>query len=232
MQTRSTHPRNRNLEQETSLWHPLFLQLSFAIDSVKEYFESLPNDKVLKIYDFGCGQKPYAVFVKNHEYIGIDIDEKNTNANIYADISNVPVEDCSADIVTSFFVLEHVEYPQKVINEKYRILKNGGELFMLVPLYWEEHEQPYDFFRFTRFGIQKMLEDAGFKNIEITEINTTPSILGMHLARFFDRRFFRILVPLINYFFYKMEIRTLKRARENNIKLSNVMTFKVVGRKC
>lgn len=103
---------------------------------------------------------------------------------------------------------------------------------MLVPLYWEEHEQPYDFFRFTRFGIQNMMEKAGFKNIEILEVNTNPSILGMHLARFFDRRFIRILVPLINYFFYKMEIRTLKRARENNIKLSNVMTFKVVGRKC
>ena len=70
---------------------------------------------------------------------------------------------------------------------------------------------------------------AGFKNIEILEVNTNPSILGMHLARFFDRRFFRILVPLINYFFYKMELRTLRRAREKNIKLSNVMTFKVKG---
>lgn len=126
MQTRNTNPRNRNLEYEKSLWNPLFLQLNFAIETVKEYFENLPHDKILKIYDFGCGQKPYAVFVKDHIYIGIDIDEKNINADIHADITNIPIESSIADIVTSFFVLEHVENPQEVINEKYRILKEGG----------------------------------------------------------------------------------------------------------
>lgn len=231
MQTRNTYPRNRNLEKETSLWNPLFLQFKFTIDAIQEYFENLPKDRVLVIYDFGCGQKPYSAFVGNHQYIGIDIDEANTNADIIADISDVPVEDSVADIVVSFFVLEHVENPQKVINEKYRILKEGGELLMIVPLYWEEHEQPYDFFRFTRFGIRSMMEKAGFQDIGIEEVNTTPSILGLHLARLFNRGFFKVLVPVINYLFYKWELRTLRKAREKNVQLSNVMTFKVVGKK-
>ncbi len=229
MNTRNSNARNRNFEKEQSFRNPLFLQLNFAIEAVKSYFESLSNEKKLEIYDFGCGQKPYEIFVNNHKYIGIDINENNDKADIYADITCVPIEDNVADIVTSFYVLEHVENPQKVIDEKYRVLKNGGELFMLVPLYWEEHEQPYDFFRFTRFGIEKMMQNAGFENIEISEVNSNPSILGMHLARFFDRRFFRILVPIINYLFYKMEIRVQRKARENNRKLSNVMTFAVKG---
>lgn len=231
MNTRNTNPRNRNLEKEQSFKNPLFLQLNFAIEAAKSFFTQLPSDKKLKIYDFGCGQKPYKIFVNNHEYIGIDIDKSNDQADIYADITSVPIDSNSADIVTSFYVLEHVEDPQKVINEKFRVLKEGGVLFMLVPLYWEEHEQPYDFYRFTRFAIEKMMINAGFKNIEISEVNTSPSILGMHLARFFDRKFFRVLVPLINFLFYKMEIRVQRKAKENNRKLSNVMTFAVQGSK-
>lgn len=229
MNVRNTNPRKRSFEKEQSFKHPLFLQLNFAIESVKAYFLSLPKDKILKIYDFGCGQKPYQIFAGNHEYIGIDIDKSNDKADIYADIANVPIDDNVADIVTSFFVLEHVEEPQKVINEKFRILKEGGELFMLVPLYWEEHEQPYDFYRFTRFAIEKMMKNSGFRNIQITELNSSYSILGMHLARFFDRRFFRLLIPLVNYLFYKMELRLQRKAKENNRILSNVMTYAVKG---
>lgn len=231
MKTRKTNARNRNFQNEKSLWNPVFLQLKFAIDAVEKYFNELPRDKRLTIYDFGCGQKPYETFTRNHDYIGIDIDEENVKADIFADISNVPVDNCVADIVTSFYVLEHVENPQDIINEKYRILKEGGKLFMLVPLYWEEHEQPHDYFRFTRFGIEYLMKKSGFTNIEITEVNTNPSILGMHLARFFDKRFFRILIPIINLFFYKMEVKTLKAAKQNGVYLPNVMTFQVKGTK-
>lgn len=231
MKTRKTHARNRNFKNEKSLWNPIFLQLKFAIDTIEKYFDELPKDKKLKIYDFGCGQKPYECFVQNHEYIGIDIDEENIKADIFADISKVPLDSNIADIVTSFYVLEHVENPQDVINEKYRILKEGGELFMLVPLYWEEHEQPHDYFRFTRYAIKYLMQKSGFKNIEIIAINTNYSILGMHLARFFNRRFFSIFVPAINLFFYKMEIKALKYAKRNGIDLSNVMTFAVKGNK-
>lgn len=228
----NNYPRNRDFKKECSLWNPLFLQHNFLIKTVKDFFSNLPNYRSLLIYDLGCGQKPYEVFVpKEHKYIGVDIDEANVNADIHADILDLPIEDESADIVTNFCVLEHVENPQKALGEMYRICKKNGEVFMLIPLYWEEHEQPYDFFRFTRFGIESLMKNVGFSNIQIIEVNSNPAILGMHLARFFDRRFFRILIPLINLFFYKMEERTLKKAKENNTKLSNVMTFAVKGKK-
>ncbi|MDD5578210.1 MAG: class I SAM-dependent methyltransferase [Methylobacter sp.] len=232
MNLRSINERKRDLKKDSSLWNPIFLQLSFAIGSVKKYFESLPRDIKLKIYDFGCGQKPYQVFVHDHDYIGIDIDEKNTSADIHANIENVPVNDKEADVVVSFYVLEHVQNPQKVIDEKFRILKEGGRLFMLVPLYWEEHEQPYDFFRFTRFGIEMLMKNAGFKEIVIEEVNTNFSILGMHLARLFaGRKFLYFFVPIINYVFLRLEIRTKSRAIKLNKTLSNVMTFAVKGTK-
>lgn len=231
MKVRKGMPRNRDLQYEQSLKNPLFLHHKFNIESVKLYFKNLCTDKRLKIYDFGCGQKPYYVFASNHEYIGIDIDNDNDKADIYSDIVNTPIEDNIADIVVSFYVLEHVEDPQRVLNEKYRVLKQGGELYMLVPLYWEEHEQPYDYYRFTRFSLEKMLKNSGFKNIKIKELSTDPAILGLNLAKFFNRKFFRIFIPAINLIFYKLQVRNLKIIRQNETMASNVMSFAVTGSK-
>lgn len=228
---RKINSRKRNLAYDQSLRSPSFLQLKFAIKAVKEYFDNLPKNEILRIYDFGCGEKPYQVFVGNHEYIGIDIDTENKMADIYSDIKNVPIEDGVADIVVSFYALEHVDDPQKVLNEKFRILKKNGRLFMLVPLYWEEHEQPYDFFRFTRYGIEAMMKKAGFKNIKVVEVNTFPSILGINLIKIFSRGFLKIFIPIINFIFYKIEMISLKKCKQKNIKSSNVMTFSVEGEK-
>jgi len=228
---RKTNERKRNFDKELSLFNPLYLQFYFLVNEIKDYFENLPSEK-LKIIDFGCGSKPYDIFTTNKDYIGIDIDEANVKADIHCNIENIPLENEIADVVVSFMVLEHVENPLKVLQEKFRILKNNGELFMTVPLYWEEHEQPYDFYRFTRFGIKSLLQRCGFQEIVIKEMNTNYAILGMHLARLFSsRRLLSIFVPLINFIFLKLEKKVLKKAKANNKEISNVMTFSVKAKK-
>jgi SAM-dependent methyltransferase len=230
MNLRASEYRKRDLNFEKSLWNPIFLQMYFAIESVKSFFNSLPR-QYLKIYDFGCGSKPYEKFCYDNEYYGIDIDIENKEADIFADVTSVPLEDKIADVVVSFYLLEHVENPQKVINEKYRILKEGGIIFMLVPLYWEEHEQPYDFFRFTRYGIDMMLKNAGFKEIDVRVVNSKHSILGINLVRLFSNRLTRFMIPIINYAFFKLEVRSQKKSSLTGTPISNVMTFSVKGRK-
>lgn len=103
---------------------------------------------------------------------------------------------------------------------------------MTVPLYWEEHEQPYDFYRFARFGLKSLLQRCGFQEIVIKEVNTNYAILGMHLARLFSsRKLLNIFVPVINFIFLKLEKRALKKAKVNKKELSNVMTFSVKAKK-
>ena len=134
----------------------------------------------LTTYDFGCGSKTFEVYVTENHYIGIHIDSANKDADIFSSIDNMLVDSSVADIVCSFYVLEHVYNPLDVIKEKYRLLKpNKGILFMLVPLYWEEHEQPYDYWRFTQFSLRKMLQDAGFSDIKIEPINAYWSVIGL-----------------------------------------------------
>jgi hypothetical protein len=38
---------------------------------------------------------------------------------------------------------------------------------MTVPFYYPEHEIPFDYFRYTQFGLKHLLESAGFKVIEM-----------------------------------------------------------------
>jgi SAM-dependent methyltransferase len=149
--------------------------MNVAVSEVRNFFKALPQ-KGLSIYDFGCGSKPYKVFAGENKYIGIDIDTSNEKADIFSSIDNVPIDNAIADVVCSFYVLEHIYNPLDVLKEKFRVLKPGGTLFMLVPLYWEEHEQPYDFYRYTQFSLRKMLEEAGYLNIDIKPINANWAI--------------------------------------------------------
>jgi len=223
MELREIGERKRNLDFDQSLKNPLYLQMNAAVKSAKEFFNSIPKSG-LSIYDFGCGAKPYQVFAGTNHYIGIDIDKKNQQAEIFSSIDKVPVENSVADIVCSFFVLEHVYNPKDVLKEKFRLLKSGGRLFMHVPLYWEEHEIPYDYFRFTQFCLRTMLEEVGFAEIEIKPINATWAIFGMHLVRPLSaRRLTRVLVPLLNYLFSYLDKRRLQRRSNQH----NVMSYEV-----
>ena len=40
-------------------------------------------------------------------------------------------------------------------------------MIMEVPFMWWVHEAPYDYYRYTRHGLQYMFEQAGFKDVTI-----------------------------------------------------------------
>lgn len=124
------------------------------------------------LYDFGCGTKPYEAFFKQYctNYIGVDWSDTlhELKADIVGDLNKpLDLEDNLADTIVSFSVLEHLSEPQNMINEAYRILKKGGVFVLQVPFMWHIHEEPYDFFRFTEYGLRHIFNKAGFKNITI-----------------------------------------------------------------
>lgn len=117
--------------------------------------------------DVGCGQRPYELWFNVEKYIGVDVKQSGYSEKRYCDIvydgKILPFASDSIDGVLCTQVLEHVMEPESFISEIARILKPGGKLILTVPFLWQEHEKPYDFKRFTSFGLTRLLELQGFR---------------------------------------------------------------------
>lgn len=83
-----------------------------------------------------------------------------------ADVTHLPFEDGTYDIVLSMQVLEHVTDPQKVVQEMARVLKPGGQLFLTTPQSSPLHNLPWNFFNFTNLGLRLLYDKAG---LEVTK---------------------------------------------------------------
>jgi len=125
-----------------------------------------------EVYDLGCGIRPYEEDILKYANNYFGLDWFNTQHSLCADIvadlnSPLPLKNAIADTVISFQVLEHLYEPQVMLNESFRILKPGKRIFVAVPFNWWVHEAPYDFFRYTCYGIKYLLKKAGFIDINV-----------------------------------------------------------------
>ena len=133
------------------------------------------------LLDVGCGTKPYHSLFKVESYRGLDIDSPITrNLGIADDLydgTQFPYKDEIFDCVLCNQVLEHVFNPDEFLAEINRVLKSGGKLLLTVPFVWDEHEQPYDYARYSSFGIKALLEKNGFKIISHKKLAADATIL-------------------------------------------------------
>lgn len=134
-------------------------------------FSAISKFATGRLLDIGCGNKPYENMLKNNttEYIGCDIVQSSLHkVDVLCPADNIPLGSATFDTVFSTQTIEHVENHQGLVNEAYRLVKPGGYFIVSAPMYWHLHEEPYDFFRFTKYGFTYILKNAGF---EVEEIN-------------------------------------------------------------
>lgn len=142
-----------------------------------------------KIMDFWCWEKPYKNLFKSTEYIGVDMkvsghDNSQNQIDIFWDWKNIPIEDDFFDWFLATEVLEHVFNIDEILDEIYRVLKTGGYGIITIPFMIGEHEEPYDFARYTYFWIQDILQKHGFTIVEHKRLGTTYSTL-LQLIRWY-----------------------------------------------
>ncbi len=132
-------------------------------------------DDAISILDLGCGGSPYRSLFPNSVYKRADIAEvEDTDFVIPTDGSpfRLPVDDDQFDIVLSSQVLEHVPEPGLYLAEACRMLKPGGKLLLSTHGVFEEHGCPYDFRRWTSFGLRLELENAGLRVDRMLKLTT------------------------------------------------------------
>jgi SAM-dependent methyltransferase len=141
-------------------------------DNGDSWLERFKDNCKGHLFDLGCGEMPYREWLLKYadSYTGVDWSgtQHELKADIIADLNKpLPIQDEVANTVISLSVMEHLQEPQLFLSEANRILKRGGSMILQVPFMWGVHEAPHDYFRYTRFGLQYLLEKAGFTGVQV-----------------------------------------------------------------
>jgi len=138
-----------------------------------EFKEEINNSltKGQRVFDAGAGDGHWRNNITaDVDYISMDLGVGDANVDyshltITGDLQHIPESDASFDAIICIQVLEHVPEPWIVLKEFSRILKKHGCLFLSLPHSVPIHQEPYDFYRYTKYGVKYLFENAGF-NIE------------------------------------------------------------------
>ena len=158
-----------------SFFFPAFITRHFLYLKLKEKAEKFAKGKLI---DLGCGTKPYEklfdFFIDSYygvDYpITADVNYKNqTKADLFVDCTNTGLDSKSFDTLLSTQVMEHIADTDLYLKECYRLLKKGGNGIFTVPFIWECHSEPFDYYRFTKYGLEYLFSKHDFKIISIEE---------------------------------------------------------------
>jgi SAM-dependent methyltransferase len=139
-------------------------------DAVRAFAASLPVGA--RVLDAGAGEGQYAHEFARHRYCGVDLAVGDAAWNYsrldaLADLAGLPFRDEAFDAALHIVTIEHLPEPAAALREIARTLKPGMFLLIAAPHEWEVHQAPHDYFRYTRHGLDYLLDRAGFDAVEI-----------------------------------------------------------------
>jgi SAM-dependent methyltransferase len=160
------------------------------------HFESVIDDRVaafgaglpagVRVLDAGAGEGQYARYFLNQRYCGIDLAVGDAAWNYseldaVADLTALPFADGCFDAAILIVVLEHLREPGCALREIARTLAPSGRLLVIAPHEWEVHQAPHDYFRYTAYGLEYLLRNAGLTDIVIEPVGGYFRLLSRRL---------------------------------------------------
>lgn len=147
------------------------------------------------LLDVGCGEKPYkSLFPAVENYIGLEYpparlqEWTNATADVWAEAQSLPIQAGKADAILSTQVLEHLPDPVAFFHESFRVLRPGGILILTTNQEWGIHKAPYDFYRYTRYGLEYLARNAGLRIVALEARGGFWVMMGQRIAAYlFDR---------------------------------------------
>ena len=85
------------------------------------------------------------------------------NVDVVGDAYSLPWADGCVDAIHCEAVLEHLERPDRAVEEMFRVLEPGGEVFAATPFLQAYHAYPGHFQNFTAEGHDALFRRAGFE---------------------------------------------------------------------
>ncbi len=150
---------------------PYYISHSTLSAAIRRAGQPVSADWLL---DIGCGAKPYRRYLSARHYIGIDLPTYGPQAaDLFGSALQLPFRNASYDAVLCTEVLEHVPDPSRLLQEIARLLKPDGVLILTTPQTWGLHLEPFDYFRYTRYGLETLATSAG---LDVRSIQPTCGI--------------------------------------------------------
>ena len=124
------------------------------------------------VLDLGCGAKPYRAILGSsaRRWIGLDrpiAAAGRPQADVFGTAMALPFRQDSFDVVLCTQMLEHVPTPLQTLKQVYHVLKPGGTIVLTTPQTNPLHEEPEDYFRFTRYGLAFLAREVGLDVVSI-----------------------------------------------------------------
>ena len=172
-----------------TIFHPQWLAIR-AQRSGMRYAATFASGVLV---DVGCGAKPYEPWFRQHvnAYVGLEYPVTvctnggpAARADVYATVLALPLRDDAADTALLTEVLEHTPEPGRALDELHRTLGKDGTLILTSPMIYNIHGGPYDFFRFTPYGLRSLLSQHGFRILEMRSFGYFGSMLCVMINNF------------------------------------------------
>lgn len=150
----------------------------------ERYARVLPTLARGRLVDLGCGKAPLLDCYGAHVDSVLLADwansyHENPLLDLVCDLNKpLELESDRFDTIVLSDVLEHIAEPNALLGEVARIAAPGARLILNVPFLYSLHEEPYDYFRYTRFGLTRMLEAAGFVEIQVEEVGGPLEVIS------------------------------------------------------
>ena len=153
-------------------------------DAVSNFAKASPRG--VRVLDAGAGEGAHKHYFAAQRYCGLDlaIGDRSWNysgLDVLGDLESLPFPNATFDAAINIVTLEHVLNPARVLCELSRVLAPGGRFLLVAPLQWEEHQQPHDYGRFTRFALDRLLRQAGFTEITIQPVGGIFRLIARRL---------------------------------------------------
>lgn len=142
------------------------------------------------VLNLGCGSYDrYRQFLERAGRV-LNIDLKiSPIVDVIGDAHALPLKDNSIDSILCTQVFEHLLYPHIAIVEIARVLKPGGIAIISVPQTNELHEEPFDYFRFTKYALTHLANEAGLEVVELIQRGGFYSVLSQSVIRYLIERY-------------------------------------------
>jgi SAM-dependent methyltransferase len=146
------------------------------------------------VADLGAGSGPYHREIFPCTIVALDR-VVSPVIQVIGSVTALPFKAAFFDGVIMTETLEHVHQPQLALAEAVRILRPHGWLYLATPQMWPLHYEPHDYFRFTRYGLTYLLEEAGLQEVTLQPLGGLSTLLFTRLGE----KFIKLLVNLLGW---------------------------------